>query len=97
MNSSMACAPWSPCLRLRTDTLPSLRFAIAHHQHVGDLLQLRVADLEIALSRCGRPARAQIRPSSDCRSTFCAYSSWRSVIGSTIACTGASHTGNAPA
>ena len=49
MKSASGLAPWSPCLRLRTATWPLSCFAAAHHQHVRDLLQLRLADLQVDL------------------------------------------------
>ena len=78
-------------------TCPFSCFAVAHHQHVRNLLQLRFANLEVHLlvavvevARMPGVSRVASAPSR-------AYSVWRSVIGSTIACTGASQTGNAPA
>ncbi len=74
-----------------------LGLAIAHHQHVGNLLQLRVANFEVDFLVAVVERHAECRPASRRLVTFCAYSMWRSVIGSTMACTGASQTGNAPA
>ena len=77
--------------------LPVLLLAIAHHQHVRDLLQLRVADLEVHLLAAVVHGDADAGGVELLAAPVCAYSVCRSVIGSTIACTGASHTGNAPA
>ena len=76
--------------------LAVFRLAIAHYQHVGHLLQLRFANLEIHLLAAIVHVHAQ-SGILELASTFWAYSTCRSVIGSTTACTGASHTGNAPA
>ena len=95
--SSSFSAPWSPCLRLRTATRPFCCFAVAHHQHVGNLLHLRVADFEVHLFAAVVHPRANAGRFQAACEYLCAYSACRSVMGSTMACTGASHTGNAPA
>ena len=76
---------------------PVLGLAVADDEHVGDLAQLGLADL--APDRLGalvdlgaQPAAAQPAPAISS-----AASTWRSEIGSTIACIGASQTGNSPA
>ena len=48
-------------------------------------------------TRCGRRARRAARRRAAVAATVAAASSWRSAIGSTIAWTGASHSGNSPA
>ena len=77
--------------------LAVLLLAIAHHQHVGDFLQLGFADLEVHLFAAVVHRGADAGGVQLLLNALRAYSVWRSVMGSTIACTGASHTGNAPA
>ena len=70
--------------------------AVAHDQHVGDLLQLGLSDLIANLLH----ALVEFHPKPGAASgsrTVRAYSRWRSAIGSTTAWTGASHSGQAPA
>ena len=74
-----------------------LGLAVADDEHVGDLAQLGLADLApdglgavVDLGAQRRPRAARRRPRG-------AASTWRSAIGSTIAWTGASQSGNSPA
>ena len=95
-NSPAATTPTSPSPRSRTRDGPGFGLALADHQHVGDLAQLGVADLARRPTPSGRRARRADRRRAARRSTPPAASFWRSVIGSTIACTGASQTGSTP-
>ena len=61
-NVSSGRAPRSPFARLRTATAPLGRLAIAHHQHVGDLLQLGLANLVVDLLLSVVDLRLQAAP-----------------------------------
>ena len=83
--------------RVRTDTVPSAALPVADDQHVGHFLQLRLSDLISNLLL----ALVDVDPEPGGRAaasrTAAAYVRCRSAIGRTIAWTGASQSGKAPA
>ena len=73
-----------------------LRLAITHHQHEGNLLQLRVANPRIQLLIAIIQLGANLGAAQFFQNLAAHRLACLSLIGSTTACTGASHTGKAP-
>ena len=96
MKSARLTAPLSPSVRERTDTAPALGLPVAHYEHVGNLLDLGLADLVAGLLVAVVHLDAEALRSSVGDLLGRIRRAGR-LSGITIACTGASHSGNAPA
>src|ERR1035441_5560226 len=94
--SAIDFTPWSACLRLRTATMPFSCSRSPTTSMYGIFCSWASRIFRFTFSLRSSTV-ARIPAASSCFWTSCAYAAWRSVMGRTMACTGASQTGNAPA